>query len=148
MIKPKLLIAVLLMIVTISACKKEETQPGISGKWYVKVNKTYAYRDKLITTQHLYNTFTADDYIQFNADNTGVASQMPFNAAAPVVVNFTYKLNGKTITIDPLVEPYIIANPTITSSTDTGLELHMKTPEIAAGFEQTSHKESDLILSK
>jgi hypothetical protein len=95
----KKIIIVGLIAVALASCKKDNTSTAptatsIVGKWNYSKERTQVLSPTgAVVSDQTTTSFTADDYVQYNADGTGVAS-----AAGGGIVDFSYSLSGNTDT--------------------------------------------------
>ncbi len=89
----------MLTAIVLNSCKKDnspavQATPSIIGKWnYTKERTQVLSSTGSVISDETTTSFTADDYVQYNADGTGVAS-----AAGGGIVDFSYSISGNTDT--------------------------------------------------
>jgi len=95
----KNIIFIILIASSLISCSKSESttnqpKPTVVGKWnYTKERIQVLSSAGAVISDQTSTSFTPDDFIQYNADGTGVAS-----AAGGDILNFSYSISGNTDT--------------------------------------------------
>jgi hypothetical protein len=117
--KKHYLLAIFCIVLGFAACKKNNTRPAnpIIGKWYEtkltihESNGTAVDHD----TTFMGNSFTASDYVQFDADKTAAVSQSGIYTITGKgqaisggtidvsLINYTYEISDSTLTLMPVL---------------------------------------------
>ncbi|WP_183560724.1 lipocalin-like domain-containing protein [Mucilaginibacter sp. SP1R1] len=148
------LLLITLLIVGISACKKDSTETTnkkkIVGKWYVNTIKTTTFKNNALLSKDTTTYTDKSAYIQFNSDATGRTQDGPFG------YNFSYSINGENVTltnvkIDGNANGTIDVDDvpstlSITAITSTSLNLHEETSYKI--LTDTYQQNDDTYLSK
>jgi hypothetical protein len=119
--KIKLILPILFLLFVTSCKKNDDPAPAtVVGKWTIT-----SLRSKSTGTFSMDITFnlSADSYIQFNSDGTGVSATA--NTGQPLTTeNFTYKLDGTKITM--ISSDKEVSTAEIQTLTSTSLVLYEK----------------------
>jgi len=125
----KKIIIIALTAILLNSCKKDnppaaQPTPSIIGKWnYTKERTQVLSPTGSVISDQTTTSFTAGDYIQYNADGTGVAS-----AAGGDMVDFNYTISGNTdteyqtpITVGetPYLYTFTLTSTTLTRHSET-----------------------------
>jgi len=114
------------LLVCLYSCKKETPAPStgalLLGKWYSVKLVSVLYQDNNEISTFNKTSFTNDDFVEYYGDGSGYYSAS--TSQGPSLTEFTYKVNGSTLTQYTSEENAGIPE-TITSITSTGLSVHV-----------------------
>lgn len=124
---------VAVLIIGLNSCKKDnqskQAPVSIVGKWYVTSFSAANYQNDVKGTDFSRGHFTTDDFIQFNADGTGICSTNE-GVQPAYVKDFIYTRTNSTITIDQDVTYFAQGTTTIVSIDATSMTTHEKTATV------------------
>jgi hypothetical protein len=96
--KPKIILAVFVLLY-LSACKKEViNSPTLVGKWYEQKIITQIYQDSTRISSSTTTGFTSKDYAQFNSNGTGIGSASDTTGTF-FMPDFNFTLSGTNLHI-------------------------------------------------
>jgi hypothetical protein len=97
-------LAVFFIAICFGACKKDSSATPVAGnavtivgKWYVTQHNLKLFSGGKQVGASSKSNYTANDYIQYFTDGTGIQSASS-SSGAPALSTFTYKLNGLILT--------------------------------------------------
>ena len=124
--KHKYLVLIGVLMICLYSCKKEKPTPGsgtlLLGKWYFEKQVSVLYQNNKEISTFDKTNFTNDDFVEYYNDGSGYYSAS--TAQGPSLTEFTYTINGFTLTQYTSAEN--AGTPeTITGITSTGLSVHV-----------------------
>ena len=97
--KLKYLLLTVVLLLCLSACKKESKAPNpgvtIVGKWLITKQNSVLSNNGVQISTFTDTTFTAADFVEYYGDGTGYFSM--HSATGPSLTEFTYTLTGTNL---------------------------------------------------